>query len=482
MSEARSGRPQPLGLGGMVTYSLPSLPIGFMAFLVSIYLLKFSTDVLLLAPATMGILFGLSRFWDAVSDPLCGYWTDRTRTRFGRRRPWIALGTLPVVGAFMMLWGPPSLEAPALTFWMAAAILLFYTGLTMVDVPHSALGAELTDDYHARTRLFGVRRIVWGLGSLFAVAGIAAFDRLPDPRVTGGSVGIVAAALALPLVFWMVARTRERPDFQGRGARNPFHAFRDVWRNRHARTLLLVFLIQQLGVTTLTVCMPFYSTYVLKTPDQTFAYIGAMLLSSVLGVPLWMRFGSRFEKKQALMWAMALIALVMASLLVTGEGDFWLVVGIASLAGLAVSGTDVLFPSLQADAIDWDELQTGERKEGAYFAAWAFAAKTAGALGATLVGLVLGAMDFVPNAEQAPEVVLGLRLMAGLGPGVLYAVGIVLFARFALDRAEHARILEALGRRPAGALGEAQPSSTLEASVTSSGTRAPSASKRASEV
>ena len=476
----------------LLTYCAPAGGIGFMAMLVSIYFLKFSTDVLLIAPATMGLLFGLSRFWDAVSDPLLGFLTDRTRSRFGRRRPWMLAGAIPMGAAFVMMWSPPeALVGSALTLWMGTAIVAFFTGLTMIDVPHAALGAEITDHYHERTRLFGTRRIVFGVGSLLAVAAITAFETLPDPRLAGRIVAPIAAALGIVLTAYAVWNVRERAEFQGRGARHPFHAFRDVWRNRNARILILVFTSQQLGIVSLTVSIPFFAEYVLGTPEYTSLYIGAMLGASVLGVPLWVRFAPRWEKRTGLLFAMVAAGLAIACLTVAPAGNVALVVAVASLGGLAAAGCDVLFPSLQADVIDSDELHSGERKEGAYFATWSFAAKTSGALASTLVGVTLGAMGFAPNAPQQPNVLLGMRALAGLVPAGLWALGIVIFLRFDLDRAEHARILTALGRRAAGhastgarrdAAGAQPEPSVSAASDTRIGTRVPRASKRASSV
>jgi GPH family glycoside/pentoside/hexuronide:cation symporter len=226
-------------------------------------------------------------------------------------------------------------------------------------------------------------------------------------------------------------------------------AFADVWRNPHARVLLVVFLIQQLGVTSLTTIMPFLSEYVLGTPSWTFAYILVLFAASIVSVPVWIRITPRVSKKGALIAAMAVIGAAISSLWFARAGDVWLVLVVSSLGGFAAAGTDVLFPSIQADAIDWDELQTGERKEGAYFAAWAFASKGAGALASTLVGFALGAVGFVPNAVQTPEAQEGLRLLAALGPAVLYAIGIAIFLRFRLGEREHAEIQRVLARRRA---------------------------------
>jgi MFS family permease len=267
-----ASRPR-LATRSIVDYSLPTLGMGFTFVLVNIYLLKYATDVLLIAPATMGLLFGASRLWDAVADPVVGFLTDRTRSSFGRRRPWILAAALPLGITFAMLFAPPTaLAGRELLLWTGGALFVFYTAIAMLETAHAALGAELTDEYHERTRVFGIRRIVFGLGTLCAVGALGAFGAAADLRRVGAVVGVLGGVVAAASILWMVVRTRERPEFRDRGAESPLRAFRDVWRNRHARVLLLVFVIQQLGVTTLMTIMPYLSEYVLLTPELTFAY------------------------------------------------------------------------------------------------------------------------------------------------------------------------------------------------------------------
>ena len=133
-----------LPLRTIINYSIPTVGVGFMFFMVSLYLLKFSTDVLLISPAVMGFLFGLSRIWDAVTDPLAGYFSDRTTLKAGRRRPWM-LASIPFIcGAFYIMWNPPSgMSDTSNAVWMGIAILLFFTAMTAFVVPHTSLGAEI---------------------------------------------------------------------------------------------------------------------------------------------------------------------------------------------------------------------------------------------------------------------------------------------------------------------------------------------------
>ena len=196
-------------------YGLPGIGAGYMYLLIGLYVMKFSTDVLLISPLVMGLIFSASRIWDAVSDPLVGYLSDRTRSRFGRRRTWMAASVVPIAGVFLMIFAPPTgLEGTGLVIWMAVAIIGWYSVMTAFFVPHLSLGAELSTNYHERSRLFGYRhgvgpgdtiRLALGSGPVeLAVAGIfydysgerelliadrrALLAHLPDLRLSSAGV------------------------------------------------------------------------------------------------------------------------------------------------------------------------------------------------------------------------------------------------------------------------------------------------------
>ncbi|MFP6807020.1 MAG: MFS transporter [Pseudomonadales bacterium] len=152
-----------LPLSKIISYNVPTVGVGFMFFIASLYLMKFATDELLIPPAAMGVIFGLSRIWDAVTDPLAGYFSDRTTLKSGRRRPWILASIIPICLTFYMIWNPPSsLSEFGNIIWMGVAVILFYTAMTAFSVPHTALGAELSNNYHERTKIFGLRHMIWG--------------------------------------------------------------------------------------------------------------------------------------------------------------------------------------------------------------------------------------------------------------------------------------------------------------------------------
>jgi GPH family glycoside/pentoside/hexuronide:cation symporter len=240
---------------------------------------------------------------------------------------------------------------------------------------------------------------------------------------------------------------RERPEHAGRGAHNPIRALRDVGRNPHARLLLAVFFIQQLGIASLTVTTPFFTQYVLGSARYAAPILAAFLGAGTLSVPVWIGLSRRFEKKPLMISSMAAVAAVIGSCFFLGGEHPWLVYLLVALAGIGAAGADVMSPSIQADVIDYDELRTGERKEGTYFAVWSFAIKTGGALMAAVVGSVLATAGYEPNREQGEGVILAIRALFAGFPCLCYTTGLLLFFRFRLSEREHGRIRDELDRR-----------------------------------
>ena len=442
-------RTPPLSWLMIFDYVAPWFGLGFMFLLIAIQLMKFGTDTLGIPAAVMGaILFFGRTVWDATVDPIVGFLSDRTNLRLGRRRPWLLASVIPLAVTFVMLWTPPRDHGPTfMSFWMAGIVVAFYTSMSVLVIPHTALGAELTDNYHDRSRIFGVRHVVTTLGSFAAVGGLYLLQTSSDVHRTLYWLA-VGAALATALgTVWTLLRLRERPEFQGRGAAHPYRAFRDVFRNPHARLLLFVFGIESLGAATIGVLTPYVAEYVVKRPEVGPPAIALYMIANVVFVGVWLPLSRRFGKKALWLGSMVLTAVSFGAMMFLGEGTIALLYVLAFVAGTAASCGNMLAPSIQADVIDWDEHATGERKEGAYFAAWNFVFKWANGLTLLLTGLVLQYSGFLPNAEQTPAVKLTILALYGLFPLACYLVGALLFARFRLDEAGYAEIRGELDAR-----------------------------------
>jgi GPH family glycoside/pentoside/hexuronide:cation symporter len=441
-----------LPMSTLLVYSAPAMGQAFMFMFTGMYLLKYSTDVLGVAPAAMGAIFMVSRLWDAVSDPLAGYLSDRTRSRWGRRRPWLLLGAGPVsLTFFFMLTPPADLSGPALTTWMTITVIAFYTAMTVYNMPHDALGAELSSDYTERNRVFGIKRAVFGIGSLALFGCLGWLASSDAPRQTAFTLAVVVGIVSLGLMWLPAFFLRERPEFQGRGAKLPFKAIGDVLRNRHARVLVAVFFLQQMGIGGVSLMVAYYADYILGDPTYLMWLMGSLFLVSTLSIPVWVRLGAYFEKRTLVLVSMTMVGISLAALGFVPMGGVWQSLIIAIVAGFSIACLDVVLPSIQADVIDYDELQTGERKEGIYFAVWHLAQKSAMGISAAMVGFLLQGAGFAPNAEQSPETIHAIRLVMSSIPVVVYGGGTLLFWFFRMSRREHAEVLATLEARRAAA-------------------------------
>jgi GPH family glycoside/pentoside/hexuronide:cation symporter len=294
-----------------------------------------------------------------------------------------------------------------------------------------------------------VRHASFVLGMMLSFVAIQVVTSAADPRATAAALVAVVLPFGAAIVLVPPLLLRERPEFLGRGAPSAVGAIRDVLRNPHARLLLLVNSIEMMGAGVLGVISPFLAEYVLERPDLIGPLPAVFVVASIASIPLWIRLARRFGKRDTWLAAMVATAFAFGGMFFVGSGDVTLAVVLLVAAGTAQGCGGTVGPSILADVIDWDEWSTGERKEGAYSAAWGFTLKGAQAVVILLTGWVLQLSGFEPNAEQTPTANLALRsLFAGL-PFVCFLVGAALFSRFRLDRREHDRIRADLDRRGA---------------------------------
>ena len=289
-------------------YAVPSLAVAAPVFFVQFYFLSFATDVLLLAPATVGVILAAGRIWDAVTDPIAGYGSDRTRSRWGRRRPWMLAATPASAIAFVALWNPPArFDSPeALAIWSAMWLFALTTAVTAWGIPHQALGAEMSDDVNARHRIFGVRFVVALMGAALSFLGMQLVGNAEEPRAMASSLAWwVAAAMVVVLLVPPLA-LRERPERAATGIASPLRAARDVITNRNARVLLGVWFIAQLGMSSQGVIAPYMSIYVLKRPDMIGVMPALFIGPLVMSVPVWIALARRFGAKRV--WRASMIA------------------------------------------------------------------------------------------------------------------------------------------------------------------------------
>lgn len=440
----------------VLAYAAPALGCGYMYLIVSLYVMIYSTDVLLIAPAIIGAILSASRIINAITDPLIGHISDRTRSRFGRRRLWMLVSIVPTGLLFYMMYAQPgSLSGTSLVVWMAVAIIGFYAAINLCFIPHLSLGAEISSDGHQRNRLFGFRHAGYTFGQVLGLLTLQLFVSAGQegPDVVQGLVRDVALFAGIGfalLVLFAVFTLDERAENAGSVQSSFFASIAHVWGNAHARLLLSVSFIENIGFAAISGLALYVAEYVVERPELSGLVILAYLGPSAAFAPIWSRVARRVGKVR--LWRYSMIATGVAfggmfpvlyySSSLQLPGLFVLLF----LAGLAGGCGGTIGPSVQSDVIDFDELHTGERKEGMYFAVWDFVFKSAIGVMALLTGFILQATGFTPNQAQPESARLAMILLFSLFPLCCYLIGTWIFSKFAFDEQAHADVLERMGK------------------------------------
>ena len=369
------------------------------------YLMYFYTDVVLLSAALVGLALGLGRVWDAINDPIMGYVSDHTRTRWGRRRPWILGAALPYAACFVLLFRPPAFETQlALFAWLLVVSLLLDSFDTAMEMPSAALGVELETDYDARTRLFALR-------DFFSYAGMICGGFFPllvatrdEPRTGYARVAMLFAAAAaittLAVVF--VPERAGVPHGRTAGLADFWNSLKQCLRGRSFRILLATFFVASAGLGIGVAAGVYALIYWLQfTPAQVGLLLPVHLGCCALALPFWVWLSKRVGKTAAIRAWLLYEAAVMVALYFMWPWKPIVYLG-TIISGIGTAGI-VNVTSLLADVIDEDELVTGSQRAGAFIGFWTVAMKGAAATGPVIVGAALTAAGLCRRRRAAPD-------------------------------------------------------------------------------
>ncbi|MBN1248965.1 MAG: MFS transporter [Anaerolineae bacterium] len=433
---------------GDVGFSLTSTIIGA-------YLAIFLTDVVGLSPGLAAISILIGKSWDWINDPIIGHISDRTRTRWGRRRPFLLFGWLPFALAFTLLWWrPPFDNTVALVLYYAVAYVVYDAAATFVYMPYFALTPELSADYDERTSLTTYRMFFSIFGSLVSFTVplmiVGSFEPANAPKVLmmGLLFGIVSA-LPLLLVFF---GTRERQDHIELAQPSLRESLQSARRNPPFLYGLGLFLAAWIAVAIVQANLLFYIKYWLNREGDSDTIMAAIFITAMLALPIWQVVSERWSKRWAYIGGVAFWAVVQIVLVLVGPATgMTFILILCVLAGVGVAAVHVLPWAMIPDATEYDEWLTGERHEGMYYSLTTLVHKVAASIAIPLSLLVLEFTGYVPNSSQQPASALtGIRLVMGPLPALLLCLGIVIALRYPLDRAQYKRILRELALRKAG--------------------------------
>jgi len=430
-------------------YGAGDLGFSLTSTILGAYFAIFLTDVVGIRPAVAAIAILIGRTWDYINDPIIGYISDRTRTRWGRRRPFLLFGALPFALVFAMLWWRPPLEGDvALVVYYAAAYVLFDAAATFVYMPYFALTPELTPDYDERTALTSTRMFFSILGSLvaFTIPLMIVDGFQPDHAsrvlVMGLSFGI-ASALPLLLVFF---GTRERPEFMQQSQPKLSQSLKAAVGNRPFMFGLGIYLFTWVAMTILETILLYFVKYGVERESQSDLIMASIFVVAIIFLPFWEWVSRRLNKRKAYIAGIAFWAVVQLVLVtLTPASPLALILFLCVLAGIGVSAAHILPWSMMPDAIEWGEMKTGERHEGMFYSLLTLIQKIASSIAIPLALLVLDATGYVANSNTQPaSAVTGIRLVAGPIPAVLLCLGILFAALYPLGRERYTEIAQEL--------------------------------------
>lgn len=430
---------------GDIGFSLTDTTIGV---LYAIFL----TDVIGLAPGLAAAAVFIGKSWDYINDPLIGYLSDRTRTRWGRRRPFLLFGFLPFALAFAMLWWKPPIAAPlGLAVYYSLAYFFYDTAATFVYMPYFCLTPELSEDYDERTTLTSYRMAFSIFGGLIAftipLALIGGMRPENANRVFAVGIGL-AVVSAVPLLLTFLG-TRERPEFQVQAQPRLKESLQAAWKNRPFVFAAGIFLFTWTAVEIVQGMLLFFLKYYMNLESQSDIVAGTVFIAALLTLPFWERASRRLDKRITYIAGMVFLAVVLITLTVISPSlGVPFVIALAALAGIGVGAIHVLPWAMIPDAIEWDELQTGQRHEGMFYSLVTLFRKVSSSIAIPLILLILEWSGYVSNApQQAPGAVRAIQIMMGTVPSIFLLAGILFALVYPLGRQRHAEVRAQLAAR-----------------------------------
>lgn len=439
----------------LIAYGMPAVPLAIIGIPLFIYLpTYYSRDLGLDLTAVGGVLL-LARLWDVITDPAVGVLSDRTRGRFGRRKPWMLLGTPPLLISIWALFLPaPGIGAGYLLAWS----LVLYLAWTMLTLPYQSWGAELSDRYHERTRIAAAREGGVVLGTALATGLPLLFGGGED--AAGPTIRSLAwiAIIGLPVALFVCFRaTPDPPPARLTQALEWRAGLAAITGNRPFRRLLIAYLINGVANGLPATLFLLFVAEVVQTPERFGLLLFLYFVAGLAAVPLWTRLSFRFGKHRTWSLSMLWVSAVFCFVPFLGPGDFVPYLLICLFSGIGLGADLVLPTAMQADVVDVDAAETGNRRTGVYFALWGMATKLALALAVGIAFPLLDLVGFKAGGGNEPDAILALALLYGGFPVVFKLVATALVWRFPLDEAAQAKLKSRTMRNGAAPAAKGEP-------------------------
>jgi GPH family glycoside/pentoside/hexuronide:cation symporter len=382
----------------------------------------------------------IGKVWDAVTDPVMGYVSDRTQTRWGRRRPYLLFGALPMFLAMWFFFTKPdylgTTSPVIITIWAAIALMLLNTAATIINIPYSSLTPELTNDYHERTSLNGYRFGCAVFGTIIGAAAVQPLVSLFPTQAAGFSatgfiLGAIIAITTLLTFFGTREKVRAKADLPTKGF---FATYKQVFANKSYVILLFTYALHLCALTFVQGILVYYTKYVYNNEGLATMAMVILLLVAMVCIPISVLVSKKIGKKRTYQICFVVIGSVCLIIFALGHvlgPNFML--AMMFFAGIGVGFSYVAPFAMVPDAVEYDAIKTGERKEGAYYGIWTFIAKVGQSLSVFLSGIILSAGGYIADAMQSASSLFAIRILIGPLPAAIFIAAAILVQFYPLD-------------------------------------------------
>lgn len=445
-----------LSFGIKLKYGVGDFGLAVMTASLQFYMLFYYTDVVKIDPAVAGTAMLVGKLtWDMINDILFGYISDRTKSRWGRRRPYLMFCAIPLGFTFWLLYSlPQGMSSLVAFFAVIGTFILFDTFHTMITMAYYSMTPELTTDYNERTSLSTVRMTFSAIGYIFGaaittmLAGIIRDSFAIADRAAWSMVGLSFGILAAITVLITGLTVRLKPVVNDEPTKlPPIKSFISTFKNKPFIKLVIISSIMSTAFTLVTAMLPFFVIYQINMKSQMSMIMLLMLATLTLFLVPCKNVANKIGKNKAYALGLVIASLALLSAFFLPNRITMLIYGVAFIAGLGFSSQWVCPHSMIPDVIEYDELATGERREGIFYGMWGMAGKVTGALGAALCGWGLKLFGYVEGAQQTATSLFGIRFLFAVVPAVLLLVCVPLLIKYPITRESHAKLVEELKTR-----------------------------------
>jgi GPH family glycoside/pentoside/hexuronide:cation symporter len=428
-----------LSIGEKVGYAMGDVASNFYWRIFDVFLFIFYTDVFGLAPAAVGTMMLVTRLIDAFSDPIMGAMADRTQTRFGKFRPYLIWGIIPIVAAGILTFTVPDLDDSGKLVWAYCTYIFMMLAYTFINVPYGALLGVMTADSQQRTTLTSFRFIgAFSGGTLVAyltpklVEYLGQGDEALGWQLTMTAYG--AVALVLFMATFLATKERISPPV---GQKTPVvHDIKDLFSNKPWIVLFTLALVIMMTISLRGSVGTFYFKYYVGREDLIGTFLAIYMISLLIGAAITPFLTKFFDKKTLLILLMGLVATLSTAFYFVPSDQIMLMYCLQAAIGLCLGPKSPLVFSMYADTADYSHWKTGRRATAMVFSAAAFAQKLGGAFAGAMIGWMLGSLGYVANQSQNSGSEHGIVLLMTLIPAAFAVLAVFVVRFYTLDEAQ----------------------------------------------